>query len=154
MLCQSCGEPTATMRVKEIVNGRLTEYAICASCARRLGYNTLLSGLGRGYGSMLSEFFGDQPPEPEKRCPQCGASFEEIARTGRVGCALCYETFEEELMPLIQRLHGNELHCGKFPGENLPQPRLQSQMIPMREMLEKAIRAGNKNLLKGGESDA
>jgi protein-arginine kinase activator protein McsA len=57
-------------------------------------------------------------------------------------------------MPLIQRLHGNELHCGKFPGENLPQPRLQSQMIPMREMLEKAIREGNKNLLKGGESDA
>jgi len=116
MICQSCGEHPATTKVKAIVNGRLTEYALCAACARRLGYTTLLTGLDRGFSSILSDFFGGDNAEPgEQRCPWCGATFEEIARTGKVGCAHCYEVFKDRLLPIIQRLYGSDIHCGKMP---------------------------------------
>ncbi|ARP50443.1 MULTISPECIES: hypothetical protein [Caproicibacterium] len=141
MICQSCGENPATTKVKTIVNGRLTEYALCAACARRLGYVTLLSGLDRGFGSILSDFLWDEDTnEPsEERCPWCGAAFEDIARTGKVGCAHCYEAFEDRLLPIIQRLYGSDIHCGKMPGENLPQPQPQSQMVEMQEVLRQAV---------------
>jgi protein arginine kinase activator len=122
------------------VNGRLTEYALCATCARRLGYATLLTGLDRGFGSVLSEFFSDENAEPEEECcPWCGASFEDIARTDKVGCAHCYEVFADRLLPIIQRLYGSDIHCGKMPGENLPQPQPQSQMVLMQEVLHQAV---------------
>ncbi|HCA72300.1 MAG TPA: hypothetical protein DHW78_02420 [Ruminococcaceae bacterium] len=140
MICQSCGEHPATTKVKAIVNGRLTEYALCAACARRLGYTTLLTGLDRGFSSILSDFFGGDNAEPgEQRCPWCGATFEEIARTGKVGCAHCYEVFKDRLLPIIQRLYGSDIHCGKMPGENLPQPQPQNQMVLMREALHQAV---------------
>ena len=30
-----------------------------------------------------------------------------------VGCAKCYETFGDLLLPSIRRIHGNTTHCGK-----------------------------------------
>ena len=38
MLCQSCGVNAATTHVKTIINGVLTEYALCPECAKKLGY--------------------------------------------------------------------------------------------------------------------
>ncbi|MCH3971599.1 MAG: hypothetical protein LKE53_02320 [Oscillospiraceae bacterium] len=140
MICQSCGENPATTTVKTIVNGRLTEYALCAACARRLGYVTLISGLGRGFGSILSDFLREEDSQPDQEhCPCCGASFADIARTNKVGCAHCYEVFADRLLPIIQRLYGSDIHCGKMPGENLPQPQPQDQMVQMQEVLKKAV---------------
>ena len=30
-----------------------------------------------------------------------------------MGCAQCYDTFRDELVPTIRRIHGNTTHCGK-----------------------------------------
>ena len=48
-------------------------------------------------------------------CPVCGASLSDISDTGKVGCADCYKTFLNQLMPSIQRMHGNTHHIGKIP---------------------------------------
>ena len=37
----------------------------------------------------------------------------DFKKTGRLGCANCYSAFEENLMPLIKRIHGAIKHCGK-----------------------------------------
>ena len=49
-----------------------------------------------------------------RRCPKCGTSFDEIVRDGRVGCADCYRTFYDRLLPSIQRIHGKIKHNGKI----------------------------------------
>ena len=121
MLCQCCGERPVTTRIKTIVNGRLTERALCAVCAQRLGYTSLLTHLDRGFGSVFSDCLEETPAGVE-HCPQCGATFDDIIRTGLVGCARCYETFREQLQPVLQHIYGADVHCGKMPGENLPQP--------------------------------
>ena len=47
------------------------------------------------------------------RCPKCGTAFSDIVREGKVGCAECYRTFYDKLLPSIQRIHGKIKHSGK-----------------------------------------
>ena len=132
MLCQSCHKNTATTHIKSIVNGELTEYALCSECAKKLGYNHFFGSFADdfvgGLGSLLGGFFGGEAAnESVTRCRKCGASFEEISRSGKVGCAECYRTFRNQLLPSIQRIHGKP----KTPLEE------------KKEALQKAIQEQN-----------
>lgn len=116
MICQHCRKNPATTRIKRIANGELSEIALCGDCARKLGYG----GLWGDWGIPLSTLFGgmmEEQPERERelRCPVCGSTFDEIARTGQVGCAQCYQTFRQRLSPMIQHIHGSTAHRGKSP---------------------------------------
>ncbi len=144
MLCESCGKNPVTTHVKTIINGELTKYSLCAECAQKLGYGDLLTGLGRNFGSLLGGFFGEMGDDRETvRCSCCGSSFDDIARTGRVGCAQCYQTFYNRLMPLILKIHGNTRHRGKTPGADQLQPIPQSRLSLMRRELRNAINSEN-----------
>ena len=92
MICQHCGKTPATTRIKRIVNGQLSETAICSDCARKMGYGPLLGDWSLPLGSLLGGLM-EEEAEPEIRCKGCGITFEEITRTGRVGCAQCFQTF-------------------------------------------------------------
>ena len=117
MLCQACGKHPATTHVKTIVNGELSECALCAECAKKMGYGDLFGDWGFHFGALLGNPLGKSEPLPHSvRCPSCGASFEDIAQAGKVGCAECYHTFYDRLIPSIQRIHGNTTHRGKRPG--------------------------------------
>lgn len=117
MLCQSCQMNTATTHIKSIVNGELTEYALCPECAKKMGYGNLFHDFtGFGLGSFLGGFFGESAVPQITRCGKCGSSFEEISHSGKVSCAECYRTFRDQLLPSIQRIHGTARHQGKRPG--------------------------------------
>ena len=119
MLCQMCGQHPATTHIKTIVNGKLTQAHLCADCAKKQGYGNLFADWGSGFGSLLSGFMGSAAPARQvTRCPGCGASFEDIARSGKIGCAECYHTFRGQLLPIIQRIHGTAQHKGKVPGSS------------------------------------
>lgn len=117
MICQVCGKKTATTHIKSIVNGHLTQYHLCSDCAREKGYAAPFEDWGFSMNSLLGGLMGvGTMPETVLRCPTCGSSFEEISKTGNVGCADCYRTFREQLLPVIQRIHGTSKHKGKTPG--------------------------------------
>lgn len=119
MLCQMCGQHPATTHIKTIVNGKLTQAHLCANCAKKQGYGNLFADWGSGFGSLLSGFMGSAAPARQvTRCPGCGASFEDITRSGKIGCAQCYHTFRGQLLPIIQRIHGTAQHKGKVPGSS------------------------------------
>ena len=119
MLCQMCGQHPATTHIKTIVNGKLTQAHLCADCAKKQGYGNLFADWGSGFGSLLSGFMGSAAPTRQvTRCPGCGASFEDITRSGKIGCAECYHTFRGQLLPIIQRIHGTAQHKGKVPGSS------------------------------------
>lgn len=144
MMCESCGRNPATTYVKAIINGELTEYSLCAECAHKLGYGNLMTGLGRNFGSLLGEFFREpEQDEDVVRCTCCGSTFDDIARSGKVGCSQCYRLFANRLNPLIQRIHGNTKHRGKVPGGDLPLPKPQSELSVMRRELREAINTEN-----------
>ena len=140
MLCQACGKHPAVTHVKTITNGELAEFSLCAECARRMGYGNLFAELGRSLG-----FLGFAPGLEEERC-RCGAAWEDIVRSGHVGCPECYHTFYDRLLPVIQRIHGSVRHRGKKPGGNLPQaaePAQKGLLLVKRQQLKEAIDAEN-----------
>lgn len=117
MLCDKCGKNNATTHIKQIINGVVTERNLCASCAAKEGYGKLSHG---SLAEMLSSMFGDMgaigAESRTVRCSVCGATFSDIAETGKVGCADCYRTFYSELLPYLKRVHGTVKHTGKIPN--------------------------------------
>lgn len=48
-------------------------------------------------------------------CPLCGYTLEDLTHKNRLGCGTCYETFKNQLYPLIQQYHSSFDHRGKYP---------------------------------------
>ena len=146
MLCQSCGKNTATTHVKTIINGALSEYALCPECAKKLGYADLFGDWGFNFGALLGNLFPQEEAQDQQQqipeqdqtrlCHFCGSSFEDIVRTGKVGCANCYKTFYNRLIPSIRRIHGNAVHQGKKPGSAAMILRPKTELQPVETELE------------------
>ena len=137
MMCQSCGKKTATTHIKTIVNGKLAESTTSVPTAPSRRATAISSPTGAWisatcWGALWAA-----------RCPAatwapvattCGASFEEITQSGKIGCADCYRTFRSQLMPVIQRIHGTTRHKGKVPGGSaLRITGGQHQMVTVQE---------------------
>lgn len=125
MLCEHCKQREATTHITETVNGKTTQYHLCPVCAHAMGKDQIFPdfsfNLDNFFGSVLGDFLPAQTAHTsaaagvEKRCPTCGATFEEIARLGKTGCANCYDVFYDRLLPSIERIHGKTEHAGKIP---------------------------------------
>ena len=117
MLCQNCGKHEATTHIKSVVNGEYTQLHLCQGCAGKLGYGDVFSGFGFDLGDFFGNFFSKPkvslPSSKTERCEKCGMSFEEIVKSGKIGCADCYGKFYEMLLPSIRRIHGKTQHSGK-----------------------------------------
>lgn len=117
MLCDICGKNEATVHLTEIVDNNMTKLHLCEECARKkgaemeehFGLSDLLAGLA-DFGTKVAP-----EKEPKIRCPKCGLTYQDFKKTGRLGCSACYTTFEENLVPLIKRIHGSAKHFGKVP---------------------------------------
>ncbi len=115
MKCQKCGANNANTHVKTIINGEFKEYDLCSDCAGKMGYTNVFADMENEFSSFLGSFFGNVLPARTEatRCEFCGSTYPEIAKSGHVGCAKCYEVFADRLYPSIRRIHGNTTHCGK-----------------------------------------
>ncbi len=120
MLCQVCGKKNANVHVKQIVNDVKTEMMLCEDCAQNLGVTSAIEEeFNSGFGDLFGSFFPSYVASPYRldysvsRCEKCGTSFEDVSSTGKLGCANCYKTFYDELLPYIKRIHGNTKHAGK-----------------------------------------
>lgn len=125
MLCQNCKKNEATTHIKRVINGEATQSHLCSACAQNLGYNNFFDDFSFNLPSLFSGFFEDNLlPFSESRldrCETCGCCFDDIIKTGSVGCANCYDKFYSKLLPSIQRIHGKVKHAGSVP-ENVPEP--------------------------------
>ena len=97
MKCRNCGRPAK----RYTVNSKDGEVYIelCAECYKRLYADE--DGLYRGRSNAAP-----------KECPACGTSFEDFRRTGLLGCAECYNTFRDDLIPVLSNIQFNVYHEG------------------------------------------
>jgi len=69
--------------------------------------------LDDGTGSKLRR---RQVPAPGViACPDCGLTWADYQREGRLGCGSCWETFREDLEADLKGLHRGGRHVGKQP---------------------------------------
>lgn len=74
-----------------------------------------------------------------KQCDACGIKFVEFRNTGRLGCPHDYDAFRDELVPLLENIHGDMRHAGKQP-RRLPRVKAaQQELATLRKQLASAV---------------
>jgi len=148
MTCEKCGTKQATTYIKTLIGGEVTERHLCGECAQGLGYGNIFGNFGLSLNQFVGSFItaGENTSAlaTQNRCECSGASFGDIAGSGKVGCADCYRKFYVRLLPLIQRIHGNTSHSGKKPARLFsPLDAVKTQLTQKKEQLKQAVAAQN-----------
>lgn len=142
MLCDICGKNQATVHLTEIVDDQMNELHLCEDCARQksaqmeqqFGLSDLLAG--------LTDFGKTGKKESEVidvKCPNCGLTYADFRKIGRLGCSECYVAFKKYLAPLLKRIHGSSQHIGKEPVKTGKAAKKKPDIQELRQSLQKAI---------------
>lgn len=143
MKCERCEQRPANVHLTQVINNQKTEMHVCEQCAAELqqqawGFNPnqnlhkFLSGL-MGYG------FNTNIATRRVSCPQCGMTDTRFAKGGLLGCNQCYEIFEDQLFPLVKRIHGTVQHTGKVPKRTGGKAKLRKEIRNLKERLQQAV---------------
>ena len=144
MICNVCGKKKATVHLTEIVDGKMTELHICEQCAKeksvhmeqQFGLADLLAGLSD---------FGKQPKDAQEKvltCAQCGLTYEDFRKFGRLGCGNCYSAFEAQLSVLLKKIHGSNKHMGKKPKRLVQKiVEVQGSGVDIQELKKQLLQA-------------
>jgi protein arginine kinase activator len=138
MKCQKCHNP-ATLHITEVLGDeQYEELHLCEQCANKYLYETQQKNSKVGVAEAAVE--GEEGGLfSQRECPLCGLKFVEFRNTGRLGCPHDYQEFRDELMPLLENIHGETKHCGKTP-RRLPQSKqTQSELMQLRNRLKQAV---------------
>jgi protein arginine kinase activator len=136
MKCQKCHNQ-ATLHITEIISDdQFEELHLCEQCANKYLYEPQKAA---GKSAPAEQAQGEESLFNQHECPQCGIKFVEFRNTGRLGCPNDYEEFREELLPLLENIHGETRHSGKTP-QRLPQSKqTQSELLQLRGRLKQAV---------------
>ena len=96
-----------------VVGGELKRTDLCAECARESGAlhpSGFLSPEALVTGPEVARAGG------REKCPACGYPLDTLSKTGRLGCAVCYEKFSSHLVTALQESQKGLIHIGKRPG--------------------------------------
>ncbi len=147
MKCQKCPKP-ATFHITDIERGKPKEFHFCDEHARQhlspateSGEKPEISSLAEKLSQGGLEAAREATSAEKQVCPLCQTSFQEFRNTGRLGCPYDYEVFRDELMPLLENIHEETRHTGKFPRRAPRDPVRQTELIQLRNEQKRAIAA-------------
>ncbi|MEX2673528.1 MAG: UvrB/UvrC motif-containing protein [Phycisphaeraceae bacterium] len=146
MKCDHC-DNQATVHLIEIQGGKKVEKHLCEVHAVEEGVAVKVQNAP--INELLEKFVlkhsqgGEETGKPAaNRCEGCGMTYEEFRKSGLLGCAQCYETFEKALTPLLERAHeGASRHLGKVPTHAGINELRQQRLRQLRRELEEAVAA-------------
>lgn len=130
--------------MRKMTNGKKEEVYLCQQCAQNnealnvehpFSIHNFLGGLlDTGLDSQFQVKYVENI-----RCEQCGNTYHHFKENGRLGCDHCYEEFNEQLIPLLKKIHGNIHHVGKVPKRAGGVIRLKKQLRQLKGQLREAI---------------
>lgn len=129
MICpfsgNECQNPP-TCFITEIVNNEPQSFSICKECIAKNSKKNLLSFVKE----IMNKFY-PATNSKTKVCPKCNSTFQDFLKNQRIGCANCYDVFQNELLLVVYRAQGGyRKHVGKYP---------KSQPNFINKALEEAI---------------
>lgn len=143
MKCDRCGKE-ATVHDIKLVQGKFASHVhLCEECAFQQGkVGPKFQSLGELVHESIAKQAGLSPSRRRAHgvCPECGLAWNEFRERGLLGCPACYDAFEEQIGPLLERAHERGTHhVGKRPTEVSGEADRQIQVRHLREKLAQAI---------------
>ena len=121
MICQVCKDKVASIRLKEIISGAVTELHLCRACyetREEQGTGASVSAVDKALSSLAAQAKQKAGTETGSvNCPACGTSDDMLREKGRLGCSECYRVFASSLDPILSGVHGSTRHRGKLPRQ-------------------------------------
>ena len=156
MTCDECGVNPAQIRIVSIVNGEKMDRNLCRDCMMKmqgkipgLDIEKVLKDLNEKIAAQSKEKEAEQAQEsaivyPDEEpldlfCPDCGTTYNDFRRTGRVGCVACYQVFKDPLTRLLTRVTGRSCHVGQGPQEPTGRISITMQLDRLKQELSEAI---------------
>lgn len=147
--CTFCGKP-AVYHITEIVSGDVKELHLCRThfeqymrdpqelIAQATGQQSaegtpLLAMLAGALKAARSE------ADDELTCPECGITFAEFKKQGRLGCPHDYEVFGPQLELLLESMHRSSEHSGKYPRHHGNSLHRRAELLRLRRQLNEAV---------------
>lgn len=152
MKCQKCAKP-ATFHITDVVEkGKHLEFHFCDEHARQHlappeeaaetpPISELAKKLSGVQGASVPASMREPSAADKQACPVCQITFLEFRNSGRLGCPYDYEVFRDELMPLLESIHGETRHSGKVPKRAPRNTQQQTTLIQLRNELKRAVAA-------------
>jgi protein arginine kinase activator len=140
MKCQRCPKQ-ATLHITDVFGDeRFEEAHLCEDCAKKHLYEpqqTKKPAFAKGGDAVVEG--GDADAIGGKHCDVCGLKFVEFRNHGRLGCPHDYDSFKDDLMPLLESVHGETKHAGKSPRKLPPPPGFQRELAQLKKQLAQFI---------------
>ena len=157
MQCESCKEREATIEFTTVAGDEKKTSNLCAVCAAAVSQQQAKAT----EEDQSDELAGKATPVKKKKvnvvvghlskseaktkaCPDCGMTYDEFRKIGRLGCSSCYQAFAKPLKRLLKRIHGADHHTGRSPGMPGPSPKQDQadevdSLGKLRDELSKAV---------------
>lgn len=143
MKCEHCDKREATVHLTEIKKGVKQEMHLCEHCASEKGLP------GKAHFSISELLAGITSSSPKKQgkevrevcCSHCELSLSQFQSSGRFGCPECYESFKDDILPLVVKIHDSSQHVGKVPRRVTSDVSLQTDIRKLNMELRKTIKS-------------
>lgn len=143
MNCDVCQNEKATVYFSQLIGGKLQKVNLCKVCAEEKGVTDptgfaladMLEGMGEETVTAKPAMPGDL------ECDRCGFTQTDFKKTGRFGCAHCYEVFSQGLENLLEAMHKNTEHRGKVPRHFEASKAFYDRLADLRNNLEASVEA-------------
>jgi len=77
-------------------------------------------------------------------CQNCGQTYGEFKKSGKLGCAACYTAFRGHISQALKNIHGTGDYKGKIPhgqGDKYSDMIIKRELAENRRLLKKAVEA-------------
>lgn len=143
MQCDLCKKNVATVHYTQLMGDKTKKVDLCEACSKEKGVDDptgssladLLSGLG------AAQEMEQAAAANESRCPQCGFTYNDFKKAGRMGCPDCYTTFSEGLENLLKTMHKGTRHIGKVVRAQQQPKDYTEHLKTLQKQLDQAIHA-------------
>ena len=158
MICERCNKKKVAVLYRESAGGRVRAMRLCNECAESLEQAGELEEVSAAVAGFISpQFLSDESnvlppfyglgraegnPSPHA-CAVCGATMEDIAAVGRVGCAACYTLFSGELAGAIRSAHGRAEHAGRVSAGFRARLEKAERLTGLKKQLKDAVSLEN-----------
>jgi len=133
--CDLCDKPAIFHDVRIVNNVHSTTH-LCAEHAINAGFDVGPVDLSLAFTN--SEGVNDE--QCVKSCQDCGMTIPQYKKSSLLGCPTCYETFKEELFPIINKVqNNNSQHVGRAPSQMNVDVNRHLQIRRLLKKLESAV---------------
>jgi len=92
---------------------------------------------------LFSDFFDSFGMYPvyyeEKACPKCGMTYSKLQKSGKIGCAECYNVFRKPIIETVKQIQPNAAHAGKIPSRCAGELKLKRRYEELKREIAAAV---------------